>query len=271
MLTTVALGAITRFPLRQPSAPLLHCAAMKRDLLLLLALGALSTAACSSDSGDGGTGGADGSGATSGDTGGAIGTGGGSSDGGTGGTGAVAGTGASSGSGGGDGDTGGTGGGAPACTPGTGTEDVGTDSFLDRATCLTWQKSATISGSINARDALTHCNELTQDGLTWRLPTGPEIATYPGLPTNNFAYVAGPTFRPQSAPDDATGCATDTHTCNLAQYSTGNFTCAWQGPGGNPYPVLCVSGETPSGLDSAYEPATCCSSSSTFQPGDCSL
>lgn len=241
---------------------------MKRDLLLLLALGALSTAACSSDTGDGGSGGNGGSGADSNSSGGTIGTGGGSSGGGTSGTGSTAGTGGSSGSG---GATGGSGGGAPACTPGTGTEDVGTDSFLDKVTCLTWQKAPTITGSINARDALTHCNELTQDGLTWRLPTGPEIATYPNLPTNNFAYVAGPTFRPASAPDDATGCDTDTHTCNLAQYSTGNFTCAWQGPGGNPYPVLCVSGETPSGLDSAYEPATCCASSSTFQPGDCSL
>lgn len=243
---------------------------MKRDLLLLLALGALSTAACSSDTDDGGSGGNGGSGANSSGSGGtAIGTGGGTSGGGTSGTGSAAGTGAVSGSGGGD--TGGSGGGAPACTPGSGTEDVGTDSFLDKATCLVWQKASTIASPTTGRQALTHCNDLTQDGLTWRLPTGPEIATYPNLPTNNFAYVAGPTFRPAAAADDATGCATDTHTCNLAQYSTGNFTCAWQGPGANPYPVLCVSGETPSGLNSAYEPATCCSASSTFQAADCSL
>jgi len=220
-------------------------------------------------SGTGGDGSAVGSGSTTG-AGGDINNGTGAAAAGGASTGGDAGTGgANAGSG---GEASGTGGsGTVSCTPGTGVEDVGADSFLDRATCLTWQKKDTNTGTITNRSALAYCTALAQDGLTWRLPTAQELKTYPNLPTAGNAYLAGPTFIANSATDVATGCTGNSHSCNLAQYSAGNFSCAWQGPGANAYPVLCVSGTPePSTLDAAYSVATCCASSSTFTETDCS-
>jgi hypothetical protein len=251
---------------------------------LLLSLSALSltlAASCSAPSGAGGDGDGDGDGSMSGGgsgdgdapTGGTIGdgdgdlpsggsnTGTGGIDGGTGGI--------DGGTGGIDGGTGGDGG--VDCTPGSGTEDVGTSSFLDKATCLVWQKTDTHVGTITNRAALAHCNALTQDGLSWRLPTAQELRTYPGLADNGNAYLAGPTYIPNTAVDVASGCTDNSHSCNLTQYSVGNFACAWQGPGAGGYPVLCVSGTANEGsLDAAFSVATCCTGSSTYQEADCS-
>jgi hypothetical protein len=165
---------------------------------------------------------------------------------------------------------GGSGGGA-TCTPGSGTEDVGTLSFRDKATCLLWQKATTFTGPITNRQALVHCNGLVQDGFDdWRLPTAQELRSYPGLPDNSNAYVAGPTYIPTSSVSDADGCTGNSHSCNLAQYSVGNFSCAWQGPGANAYTALCVRGTSGIALDAKFAVATCCPESSMFKEVDCS-
>jgi hypothetical protein len=157
------------------------------------------------------------------------------------------------------------------CIPGAGVEDVGVDSFLDKATCLTWQKADTHVGTITNRGALVHCASLSQDGQVWRLPTAQELKTYPNLPDSGNAYLAGPTYIPTTASDEATGCTDNSHSCNLTQYSAGNFDCGWQGPGAGAYPVLCVSGSPAAGtLDAAFEVATCCTGSSTYKEADCS-
>ncbi len=168
-----------------------------------------------------------------------------------------------------------TGGGAPVddCTIGTGSVDVGSSSFTDKATCLTWQKAPTVTGGIGNKAALLHCNTLAQDGFDdWRLPTAQELRSYPSLPTNGNAYLAGPTYIPNNSVSDSEGCTGNSHSCNLTQYSDGNFSCAWQGPGENPYPVLCVRGAAAIALDAAFVVATCgnCGTSSTYKPVDCS-
>ncbi|MCH2109849.1 MAG: DUF1566 domain-containing protein, partial [Polyangiaceae bacterium] len=184
--------------------------------------------------------------------------------------------GTTSGSGGADSGTGGedagSGGSTASCIPGgTGTMDVGSSSFLDLSTCLTWQKEDTATGSITNRGAALHCSELSQDGLSWRLPTAVELRSYPEIGVENNAYLAGPVMI-QAGADPATGCAANSHSCNLTQYSEGNFACTWQGPGGGAYAVLCVSGSSDGAtLDTAFESscAASCSNSSGFEEANC--
>lgn len=232
----------------------------------------LSLIACSTEVG---TGDASASGGTGGlSAAGGSGTGGFGLTGGASSTGGATGVGGGSATGGSTSSGGTASGGAPACTPGTGTEDVGTDSLLDKATCLTWQKTKTAGGSISNRAAAKFCLDLVQDGFDdWRLPTTPELRSYPSLAVSGYAYIAGPTMIPNASASDMDGCTTDSHSCNLSQYSTGNFTCNWQGQAPSAYGVFCVRGEAASGsLDgySAFEMATCCASSSTFKEADCS-
>lgn len=227
-------------------------------------IGALT--ACAADAGD-----AAGTGGDGGTTGGANATGGASSGGGT----TTATGGGTSGSGGTNltgGSSNGTGGAMePSCTPSSGAEDVGAASFLDRATCLTWQKTNTYVGAVVNRDGAAHCEGLTQDGFDdWRLPTAQELRTYPNLPDAGNAYLAGPIYIPTNASSEMEGCTGNSHSCNLTQYSPGNFACAWQGPGANSYGLLCVRGEAAVPLDATLAVATCCSASSTYRIADCS-
>jgi hypothetical protein len=225
----------------------------------LVGLGGCSAASPADSSGDGAAG------ASSGGT---SATGGATGSGGTTGTGGATGTGGSATTGG----TTGTGGSTPVddCVIGTGTVDVGSDSFTDKATCLTWQKTHTLTGPTNNRDAAQYCNDLSQDGFDdWRLPTTQEIHSYPNLPAADNAYVTSPTFIASGAETVQARCTQDSHSCNLTQYNAGSFGCAWQGPGDNPYPVYCVRGTAKSALDAAFAVATCCSASSGFEQADC--
>lgn len=223
-------------------------------------------AGCAADGGD-----SAGTGGDAGVTGGASATGGSSGSGGT----TTATGGATSGSGGSTltgGSSNGTGGATePSCTPSSGTEDVGAASFLDKATCLTWQKTNTYVGAVVNRDGAAHCGDLSQDGFDdWRLPTAQELRTYPSLPDSGNAYLAGPIYTPTNAASDMEGCTGNSHSCNLTQYSPGNFACAWQGPGANSYGVLCVRGEAAITLDATLAIASCCSASSSYKVTDCS-
>jgi hypothetical protein len=207
--------------------------------------------------GDGGSGGEGGSSAI-GDAGGA---GGGSGAEGSGGS-AGSGTGGSNGGGGSDG----------TCTPGTGTKDVGANSLLDQATCLTWQKSS--SGKMTNKQALKYCAELTDDGYgDWRVPTTDELVTWPNLAVSGDAYITSPTYIPKASSSDAEGCMVNSHSCNISLYSAGNLACAWQGVA-FAGPAVCVRGTAASGtLSDTYAPDKCgaCAAevTSSFKIVDC--
>lgn len=233
-----------------------------------------SSAPRSENTGGGGTGsGGTGSGASTGagatSSGGDTGSGGDTASGGSTSSGGDTGSAGTSGSGG----AGGSGGGGAVddCVAGTGTEDVGSGSLRDKATCLMWQKASTKDGAVTNRGALAHCAALVQDGFDdWRLPTTEELRSYPDLEPNGNAYLAGPTFIPSASTSDQEGCVGNSHSCNLTQYSKGNFGCGWQGPGANSYPVLCVRGSSKVALDAAFTAAACCPASLTFKQVDCS-
>jgi len=135
---------------------------------------------------------------------------------------------------------GGSGGSAP-CTPGSGTEPVGNDSVLDKATCLVWQK--TEGASKSNKQAAKHCDQLVQDGFDdWRVPEPQEMATWPNLTSSANAYITSPTYIPKTASSTEEGCKSNAHSCNLAKYSmSGPAQCAWQGVGFKG-PVVCVRG-----------------------------
>ncbi len=206
--------------------------------------------------GGAGTGGASGSATVAGSGGASAGTGG---------TNAGAGTGGTN-------PSGGSGGGAPVCTPGTGTTPVGTSSVLDQKTCLVWTKTRSAMTLTN-KQAFKYCDDLNQDGVSdWRVPTPEELVTWPNLATADTAYITGPIYIP-SASTAMDGCTGDSHSCNIAEYSDNNLTCAWQGVGFMGW-VACVSGTATAGTTKTNFSAAMCSPCngelSSFKVQDCS-
>jgi hypothetical protein len=169
----------------------------------------------------------------------------------------------------------GTGGSSPegdVCTPGSGTEDVGTASVRDRATCLTWQKAA--SGKMTNKQALQYCDELSQDSYDdWRVPTPQELVTWPNLAVSGDAYITGPTYIPASSPSEQEGCTGNSHSCNISEYSEGNLACAWQGVA-FAGPAVCVRGVAAVGsLSDKYAAEKCgacaAEAGSSFKEANC--
>jgi hypothetical protein len=188
---------------------------------------------------------AGGSGASTGGAGGAAG---GAGQGGTGGSGGSASTDAGSDAGG------------PACTPGTGTVDVGAKSILDRKTCLVWEKAST--GSMTNKQADKYCDQLDQDGISdWRVPSPEELATWPNLAANSNAYITNPIYIPATSTSDQDGCTNNSHSCNLTEYNAGSLGCAWQGVGFSG-PAVCVRGTALPGTTVSMVAATTCAACS---------
>ena len=159
-----------------------------------------------------------------------------------------------------------------ACTPGTGTADVGAKSVLDRKTCLVWEKLP--SASMTNKQAAKYCDALTQDGFSdWRVPAPEELATSPSFVANSNAYVTNPIYIPTNSTSDQEGCTGNSHSCNLTQYNAGSIACAWQGVGFSG-PVVCVRGTAAGGTTAAaYRAASCmgCSSHVTGATADFKL
>jgi len=184
----------------------------------------------------------------------------------------VAGGGGASGAPAGTAGSGGRGAGSPTCAPGTGTQDVGTSSLLDQKTCLTWTKARSATTMTN-KQAFKYCDDLNQDGISdWRVPAPEELVTWPNLATADTAYITGPIYIPTNS-TVMDGCTGDSHSCNIAEYSDNNLTCAWQGVGFAGW-VACVSGTaTPGTTKPSFSAATCspCNSEqSMFKVQDCS-
>jgi Protein of unknown function (DUF1566) len=204
----------------------------------------------SAGSGTGGSGTAGGSGASAGGAGGTAGGAGQSGAGGGGGTSAI---------------DGGSDSGGPACTPGTGTVDVGTKSILDRKTCLVWEKAST--GSMTNKQAAKYCDELVQDGISdWRVPAPEELATWPNLAANSNAYITNPIYIPTTSASDQEGCTANSHSCNLTEYNAGSLACAWQGVAFSG-PAVCVRGTAQPGTTVTAVSATMCAACSTHVMG----
>jgi len=161
----------------------------------------------------------------------------------------------------------------PTCTPGTGTQDVGTKSQLDQKTCLTWTKARSAT-TLNNRQAAKYCADLDQDGISdWRVPHPDELATWPGLTTDSTAYITGPTYIPTASTSDQQGCTGDSHSCNIAKYNDTSLTCGWQGVGFTGW-VTCVHGTpNPGSTNGMYAAANCspCNGElASFKETDCS-
>ncbi len=176
------------------------------------------------------------------------------------------------GAGGGGAGAGGSAGGVAACTPGSGTMQVGTSSVLDRKTCLTWTKTHAAMSMTN-KQAATYCASLEQDGIgDWRVPHPEELVTWPDLATDSTAYITGPVYIP-NAGTEQDGCTGNSHSCNIAKYNDNSVTCAWQGVGFTGW-VECVSGTPAAGTaPAAYSAASCspCNGEqSMFKETDCS-
>ena len=160
----------------------------------------------------------------------------------------------------------------PACTPGTATVPVGTQSVTDTKTCLTWTKTRSAMPLTN-KAAAKYCADLDQDGINdWRVPRPEELVTWPDLATDSTAYITGPIY----IPTDGTvmdGCTGNSHSCNIAKYNDTSLTCAWQGVGFQGW-VECVSGTATAGTTkAAYSAATCspCNGEqASFKETDCS-
>jgi hypothetical protein len=100
---------------------------------------------------------------------------------------------------------------------------------------------------------------LQQDGLDdWRVPAPEELVTWPALATDSTAYITGPTYIPNSSPTEQDGCTGNAHSCNIAEYSDGNLTCAWQGVGFQGW-VTCVRGMANAGSVPTKYAASMCS------------
>jgi hypothetical protein len=171
-----------------------------------------------------------------------------------------------------DGSGAGSGGSPAACTPGTGSEPVGQSSELDHATCLTWTKTKSAMTLTN-KQAYTYCANLDQDGISdWRVPAPEELVTWPELATADTAYITNPIYIP-NASTVMDGCTGDSHSCNIAEYSDSNLTCAWQGVGFAGW-VACVSGTAAAGTTkpafSAANCAPCNGELASFKETDCS-
>ena len=128
------------------------------------------------------------------------------------------------------------------CVPSQGTEELGSSTILDKATCLAWQK--TLSSPVTNVQALKQCDELEQDGFSdWRVPAPEEMATWPLITSTPNAFITAPTYIPVNAASVEQGCTTNAHSCNLAKYNNASSgDCAWQGVffAG---PLVCVRGE----------------------------
>jgi Protein of unknown function (DUF1566) len=162
--------------------------------------------------------------------------------------------------------------GTPSCVGGTGTIDVGASSLLDKKTCLVWQKAASTTLMTN-KDAAKHCDALNLDGFSdWRVPAPEELVTWPNLAVNSNAYITNPIYIPISSPSEQEGCTSNSHSCNISEYSTGNIQCAWQGVGFQG-PVVCVRGAALPGTTVSMYAATNCAackmSLATFKVANC--
>jgi hypothetical protein len=142
-----------------------------------------------------------------------------------------------------------------ACVPGSGSEEVGAASVLDRRTCLLWQRAA--GATLTNKQAARHCADLVLDGYTdWRVPAPEELATWPRLVADSTAYITNPIYIPAGA-SEPDGCTGNSHSCNLAEYNLGTHTCAWQGVGfaGR---TVCVRGAAAAGtLPAAFAAKSC--------------
>jgi hypothetical protein len=155
--------------------------------------------------------------------------------------------------------------GGPACTPGTGTVDVGAKSILDRKTCLVWEKAST--GSMTNKQAAKYCDQLVQDGIDdWRVPAPEELATWPNLAANSNAYITNPIYIPTTSASDQDGCVNNSHSCNLTEYNAGSLNCAWQGVGFSG-PAVCVRGTALPGTTVSNLAATTCAACSIHVTG----
>jgi hypothetical protein len=155
--------------------------------------------------------------------------------------------------------------GAPACTPGTGTVDVGAKSLLDRKTCLVWEKAST--GSMTNKQAAKYCDQLSQDGISdWRVPAPEELATWPNLTANGNAYVTNPIYIPTTSASEQEGCTGNAHSCNLTEYNAGQHGCAWQGVAFSG-PAVCVRGIALPGTTASMFSAMNCASCSSHVTG----
>lgn len=165
--------------------------------------------------------------------------------------------------------------GDPTCVPGTGVEPVGKSSQRDRKTCLVWELAA--HAPLNNKQAAKYCDALSQDGFTdWRVPAPEELVTWPSIKSDGNAYITNPIYVPTAAASVADGCMTNSHSCNLAEYNPGTFTCAWQGVGFTG-PFVCVRGTAAGGSLATDHAATSCDpckehitgGTPEFKPADC--
>ncbi|HEX9298291.1 MAG TPA: DUF1566 domain-containing protein [Polyangiaceae bacterium] len=161
---------------------------------------------------------------------------------------------------------------APSCTPGTGTVVVGGSSLLDKKTCLVWEKAASTALMTN-KDAAKHCDALNLDGFSdWRVPAPEELVTWPNLSVNSNAYITNPIYIPISLTSEREGCISNSHSCNISEYSTGKIECAWQGVGFQG-PVVCVRGTAVPGTTASMFAATNCGACqmglNTFKVANC--
>jgi hypothetical protein len=127
--------------------------------------------------------------------------------------------------------------------------------------------------TLTNKQADAYCANLDQDGISdWRVPAPEELVTWPGLATADTAYITNPIYIPTGS-TVMDGCTGNSHSCNIAEYSDNNLTCAWQGVGFAGW-VTCVSGTAAAGTTkpafSAANCAPCNSELATFQQTDCS-
>ncbi|UJR78173.1 DUF1566 domain-containing protein [Sandaracinus amylolyticus] len=140
----------------------------------------------------------------------------------------------------------------PACTPSSGTTEIGPDVVRDDATCLMWEAHPGFVGGGNWEPAKAYCGALTAGGFDdWRMPTVTELAS---LPLSAIPWIGRLGTAPRYVPSGATDLG-NFHYCGITHWDTaGALGCGWVGPG-NSDGTICVRGTAavatplPSGCD----------------------